>query len=67
MCIKCVRKSKRLGLSKNLFGKVKFFAHQACIPFRGIPLFRDKRTNIAIEAHVYRIRQAKTFKRRETA
>jgi len=63
MCVKCFRKSKRLGIPKRFsFGKVKFFAHQSANG-HSIPIFNDSALNFAIEAHVYRIRQAKTKKR----
>ena len=65
MCEKCIRRSKRLGTPKGKFGMVKFFAHQALKkPFGDIPLFEDRRLNIAIEAHIHRILQAKIKYRR---
>lgn len=60
MCEKCVRKSKRLGIPKGKFGMVKFFAYQAMKPFGDIPLFTDRRINIAIEAHIHKILQARS-------
>jgi len=57
-CIKCERKSKRLGLPKGKFGKVKFWAHQ--FVHNSIPLFNDKRLNVGIEAHLSRIEKART-------
>jgi len=60
MCEKCVRKSKRLGLPKNFsYGKVKVYAHRL-INGEPIPLFRDKRINLAIEAHVHKIFKSKS-------
>ena len=58
MCVKCERKSKRLGIPKGKFGKVKFWAHQFL--HNPIPLFNDKRLNVAIEAHLSRIEKART-------
>ena len=60
MCIKCVRKSKRLGLPKWFsFGRAKVYAHRL-INGESIPLFSDRRVNLAIEAHVHRIERAQT-------
>lgn len=58
MCVKCERKSKRLGIPKGKFGKVKFWAHRFL--HDPIPLFNDKRLNVAIEAHLSRIEKART-------
>lgn len=46
------------------FGAIKTYAHRL---LRGepIPIFKDRRTNRAIDAHVARIRAAKTHKRRK--
>jgi len=54
MCIKCERKSQRIGIPKGKFGKIKFWAHRL-INGGSVPLFTDRRLNIAIEAHVSRI------------
>jgi hypothetical protein len=59
MCIRCERKSKRIGLPKGKFGKVKTLAYSLLNGY-AIPLFSDKRLNVAIEAHVSRIARAKT-------
>lgn len=64
MCVKCERKSKRLGLPRHSFGKVKFWANRA-VCGGAWPLFNDVRLNVAIEAHISRIYKAKTFKQRE--
>lgn len=62
MCEKCVRRSKRLGLPKWFsYGKAKFYAHRLLMG-QFIPLFCDKRCNLAIEAHVHKILKAKTKK-----
>ncbi len=63
MCVKCERKSKRLGIPKGKFGKVKFWAHQFI--HNSIPLFADKRINVAIEAHLSRIEKARTKRRKD--
>ena len=57
MCIKCLKKAKRLGHSKPT-GREKVNAHRL-INGEGIPIFADMATNVAIEAHAYRIEQAK--------
>lgn len=64
MCIKCERKSKRLGIPKGKFGKVKFFAHRF-LRNDSIPLFNDKRLNYGIEAHLSRIEKARTSRKKE--
>ncbi len=64
MCVKCERKSKRLGLPRHTFGKVKFWANRAVRGFAW-PVFRDKRLNIAIEAHISRIIAARTMRKKE--
>jgi hypothetical protein len=68
MCIKCVRKAKRLGHKPFKYGRIKFFAHQASTPGVGclrtpIPLFGKHGINCAIEAHIYKISRKKTNKR----
>jgi hypothetical protein len=61
MCVACERKSKRLGLPRHTWGKVKFWAHRAVRGFPW-PIFRDRRINVAIEAHISRIQRARTFR-----
>jgi hypothetical protein len=75
MCIKCVRKAKRLGYKPFKYGRIKFFAHQASTPWvsmstpgvgclrKAIPLFGKKGINCAIEAHIYKISRKKTNKK----
>jgi len=66
MCIRCEKRSKRLGPSKVLtFGQVKFYAHRM-LRGESIPFF-DYKTNIAIEAHISRINRAMTHRRRGIA
>ncbi len=65
MCVKCERKSKRLGLPKGKYGKVKFWAHQLGGPSRTAPLFSDKRLNYGVEAHLSKIQKARTRKRKD--
>lgn len=61
MCKKCVRKFKRLGLPRWFsYGRVKVYAHRLLNGEGIIPIFRDNRINIAIEAHVYKIKRART-------
>jgi len=52
------------GLWRMTFGKVKWFARQYVKGY-GIPIFVSRKTNRAIDAHVDRIRKAKTFRRRQ--
>lgn len=63
MCIRCEKRSKNLGLPKGMtFGQVKFYAHRL-LAGEGVPLFMDRATNYAIEAHVSRIERARTRRR----
>ena len=62
MCEICIRRSRRLGLPKGKFGKTKFWAHRLARRFGSCPLFRDRRFNVAVEAHVERILRARTFR-----
>ena len=62
MCEKCVRKSKRLGLPKWFsYGKAKVYAYRL-LNGEAIPVFCDKRANLAIEAHVHKIERVRTKK-----
>lgn len=72
MCIKCVRRAKRLGHKPLRFGQVKAFAHSfdtniISTPFgpikRPIPLFRERGINCAIEAHLFKMHQKRTNKK----
>lgn len=44
------------------FGQVKFYAYRL-LAGEGVPLFMDRATNYAIEAHVSRIERARTRRR----
>jgi hypothetical protein len=63
MCVKCVRKAKRLGYKPLTYGQIKYFAHQAMIPWTSIPLFMKYGINAAIEGHMYKIGRKKTNKK----
>ena len=73
MCIKCVRRAKRLGHKPLSFGQVKAFAHSfdtniISTPYgplkRPIPLFRKRGINCAIEAHLYLMQRWGTNRKR---
>jgi len=60
MCQKCVVKAKNLGRPKTISqGQVKFYARQL-LAGKSIPVFDERAANYAIEAHVYKIEQART-------
>lgn len=63
MCEKCVRKFKRLGLKGVTYGQIKAIAQSVLRP----PWIRGLFCNcndIAVEAHLYKIHQAKTNKKK---
>jgi hypothetical protein len=63
MCIKCVRRNKRLGTKGITYGQIKAIANNcmsAPIAIRG--LFGN-RNDVAVEAHIYKIQQALTKRR----
>lgn len=64
MCIKCVRKSKRLGLPPGkTYGEIKALAQSFWKHF-SVGLYADRRINIGVEAHFHKILQANTNKKR---
>jgi hypothetical protein len=60
MCIKCSRKSKRLGLLGVSYGQIKAMAQnivaQGPIAIHGLFMNRN---DIAVESHLFKISQAK--------
>ena len=62
MCVRCVRKSKHLGLPKSkTFGQIKALA-QSFHKNHIVGLY-DGKTNLAVEAHLHRIQRALTNKK----
>lgn len=74
MCLKCLRKSRKLGHKPLTYGQIKYFAHQAMTPWvsfsggggplrKPIPFFMKQGINCAIEGHIYKIGRKKTNKK----
>jgi hypothetical protein len=63
MCNKCLQSFKRNGLGQLTYGQVKYYAHQI-VRGASIPVFKNRKDNIAIEAHAYKIWLSKTRKDR---
>jgi len=60
MCQKCVVKAKNLGKPKTITqGQVRFYARQL-LSGHSIPVFDETAANYAIEAHIYKIQQARS-------
>jgi len=63
MCEKCVRRFKRLGLKGVTYGQIKAIAQSVTKPPWIRRLFLNC-NDTAVEAHLYKIHQAKTNKKR---
>lgn len=61
MCIKCARKAKRFPSKQFSYGQIKALA-QSFHKHKFVRLY-DKRTNVAVEAHLFKIEQAETNRR----
>jgi hypothetical protein len=62
MCIKCVRRSKRFGLKNVTYGQIKTIA-QSVMGYPPIRRLFCNRNDVAVEAHLYKIQQARTKRR----
>lgn len=62
MCEKCVRRSQTCPQKVKTYGQIKATAH-SFLKHKIMGLHSDWRVNIAVEAHVYKIEQARTKKR----
>ena len=64
MCIKCVRYNKRYPARSKTYGQIKATAQSICRgPFGIWRIPNERRAAVGIEAHIYKIEQARTKRR----